>query len=260
MSDLDRAYAALGAAGAVVAITGAGISAESGVPTVRGAGGLWRSYRAEDLATPGAFARNPALVWEWYWWRRGAIAHARPNPGHLALASFERRRGEFLLLTQNVDGLHVEAGSRRMIELHGNIWRARCTREPNRFFDQRHDPLPAAPGDEGRTFEDPGHPPDLRIPRCSCGALLRPDVVWFGEALDPRALERAVLAVRSCDVLLVVGTSTVVYPVAALPAIARRGGATVVEVNVDETPLSAEADIVLRGPSGVVLPELERRL
>ncbi len=244
MSDLDRAAAALEAADKVVAITGAGISAESGVPTFRGSGGLWRRYRAEDLATPEAFERNPLLVWEWYWWRRTVIADAKPNPGHLALASFERRLPAFLLLTQNVDGLHAEAGSRQVIELHGNIWRARCTAECDRRVDQRHDPSADV----------------TKLPRCSCGALLRPDVVWFGEGLDSRALDRATLAVQSCAVLLVIGTSAIVYPVAALPAMAKRHGAAVVEVNVAETPLTSHADIVLRGPSGVVLPELERRL
>jgi len=239
---IGRAVEALKGARAVVAITGAGISAESGVPTFRGSGGLWRTFRAEDLATPEAFARDPALVWEWYWWRRSRIAAARPNPGHLALARFEGRFPAFTLLTQNVDGLHVEAGSRDIIELHGNIWRARCTGEPRRVFDQRR--------------EMPG--PD--VPRCPCGALLRPDVVWFGEPLDPAAVDRAADAVRACDVLLVIGTSAVVYPVAALPSLARRGQAIVVEVNVDPTPLTAEADIVLRGPSGVILPEVERLL
>jgi NAD-dependent deacetylase len=239
---IGRAVEALKGARAIVAITGAGISAESGVPTFRGSGGLWRTFRAEDLATPEAFARDPALVWEWYRWRRSRIAAARPNPGHLALARFEGRFPAFALLTQNVDGLHVEAGSRDIIELHGNIWRARCTGEPWRVFDQRR--------------EMPG--PDA--PRCPCGALLRPDVVWFGEPLDPAAVDRAADAVRACDVLLVIGTSAVVYPVAALPSLARRGQAIVVEVNVDPTPLTAEADIVLRGPSGVILPEVERLL
>ncbi len=275
MPDLDRAVTLLRAAKSVVAITGAGISAESGVPTFRGAGGLWRSHRAEDLATPDAFARNPSLVWQWYLWRRTRIAGTRPNAGHVALASFERRLPDFLLLTQNVDGLHAEAGSRRMIELHGNIWRARCTREPGRLFDQRGDALPDI-GDQAddagearrlptnRPSTDPTTQPANErnpcVPRCPCGAWLRPDVVWFGEPLDEVALERAALGVKACEVLLVVGTSAVVYPVAALPAMARRAGATVVEVNVDETPLTAQADIVLRGPSGVVLPELERRL
>jgi NAD-dependent deacetylase len=230
------------AIGDVAVITGAGISAESGVPTFRGPNSLWRSFRPEDLATPEAFARDPALVWDWYRWRRSVIAGAAPNPGHHSLARLEGRFLEFALLTQNVDGLHREAGSRRVVELHGNIWRARCSLEPWRVADDR-------------TIVA-GEP----LPRCACGALMRPHIVWFGESLDAEAIERAVQSVSTCDVLLVVGTSAVVYPVAGLPALAKRGGATVVEVNVNDTPLTAQADLVLRGPSGVVLPEVERLL
>lgn len=244
---VGRAVEALKRARAVAAITGAGISAESGVPTFRGPDGLWRNFRAEDLATPEAFARAPGLVWEWYRWRRGRIAGAQPNAGHLVLARFEDRWPDFALLTQNVDGLHRRAGSRNVVELHGSLWRARCTAEPARVFDE----MQQAPG-----TGDPG-----RVPACpACGAPLRPDVVWFGEALDPAAVARAHDAVTSCDVLLVVGTSAIVYPVAALPALARRSGATIIEVNVDRTPLTADADIVLRGAAGVVLPEVERLL
>jgi NAD-dependent deacetylase len=242
---LDRASAALRRARSVAVITGAGISAESGIPTFRGAGGLWRTHRPEDLATPEAFARDPALVWEWYWWRRGVIAAAAPNPGHRALARLEARVPVFALLTQNVDGLHVRAGSRAVVELHGNIWRARCVAGCTPILDQWGQPPPA-----------PGAPPAT----CGCGAWLRPDVVWFGEGLDPAAIARAEDAVRGCDVLLVVGTSAVVYPVAALPSLAQRGRALVVEVNPDTTPLSARADCVLTGQAGDVLPELERRL
>lgn len=227
---------------AVVALTGAGISAESGVPTFRGAGGLWRTFRAGDLATPEAFARDPQLVWEWYCWRREKIAAARPNPGHVALAKLERRLSAFTLLTQNVDGLHREAGSRAIIELHGNLWRARCSAEPDRVIEDRGTRAPAEP------------------PRCACGALLRPDVVWFGESLDPDNVERALAAVRACDVLLVIGTSAIVYPVAAFPSLARQAGARIVEINVADTPLTPQADVVIRGPAGSVLPELERAL
>ncbi len=237
-----RAAEALTRARAVVALTGAGISAESGVPTFRGSGGLWRTFRAEDLATPEAFARDPGLVWEWYRWRRGRIAGVQPNAGHVVLARFEHRWPSFALLTQNVDGLHRRAGSKKVVELHGTIWRARCTAERGRVVDESV----AVTSD---------------VPTCpACGALLRPDVVWFGEALDPETVERASDAASSCDVLLVVGTSAIVYPAAALPALARRSGATVVEINIDATPLTAEAAIVLRGASGIVLPELERRL
>ncbi len=260
---IAQAASALGSARRVVAITGAGISAESGVPTFRGAGGLWRTYRPEDLATPEAFRRDPALVWAWYWWRRGRITGARPNPGHAALARFEARFSPFTLLTQNVDGLHLEAGSRNLVELHGNIWRARCSAEPARVFDQRSEPVPAVAESEGSEVRASTRSERTlgSLPTCpSCGALLRPDVVWFGEALDPAAVERAVEAVETCDVLLVVGTSAVVYPVAALPSMARRAHATIVEVNVEATPLTSDVDIVLRGPSGEILPAVERLL
>lgn len=227
---------------AVVALTGAGMSAESGVPTFRGTDGLWRTFRAGDLATPEAFARDPQLVWAWYRWRREKIAAARPNPGHVALAKLERRLSAFTLLTQNVDGLHREAGSRAIIELHGNLWRARCSAEPDRVIEDRATSPPAEP------------------PRCACGALLRPDVVWFGESLNPDHVERALAAVRTCDVLLVIGTSAIVYPVAAFPSLARQAGARIVEINVADTPLTPQADVVIRGPAGSVLSELERAL
>ena len=178
-------------------MTGAGVSAESGVPTFRGDGGLWRQCRAEDLATPQAFARNPRLVWEWYDWRRQKIAGCRPNPAHEALAQLEARCAEFLLVTQNIDDLHRRAGSRRLVELHGNIWRVRCAREATVSA------LPDVP-----LREIP--------PRCACGALLRPDVVWFGEALPVEALERARVAAEACDLFLVVGTSALVQPAASL--------------------------------------------
>lgn len=233
----------------LLALTGAGISAESGVPTFRGADGLWRQFRVEDLATPGAFARDPATVWEWYRWRRDQLARALPNPGHECLARLERRRGGFSLVTQNVDGLHRRAGSTVVRELHGNIWRTVCSRRCGTVIDESPwaDP-PGAPA---------GRPDSL--PACACGALLRPDVVWFGETLDQRVLGAAIDEAESADVVLVVGTSGLVYPAAALPGVARRAGATVIEINVEATPLSGEADIVLRGPASVVLPALEAR-
>jgi NAD-dependent deacetylase len=240
---------------ALTVLTGAGMSAESGVPTFRGHEGLWRSFRPEDLATPEAFARDPELVWEWYRWRRDRIAAAYPNDGHHALARLEARVADFVLVTQNVDGLHLAAGSRTIIELHGNIWRVRCTREPFRVWDQR----PRERAAVRPAPSDPAHPGSC-VPRCDCGARLRPDVVWFGEGLDPSDLERAFAAARRCDVLLVVGTSSVVYPAAALPAAAREAGARVVEINVEATPLSAAADIVLRGRCGEILPALDRLL
>jgi NAD-dependent deacetylase len=223
----------------VCVLTGAGISAESGIPTFRGAGGLWREYRAADLATPGAFERDPKLVWEWYDWRRGVVKAARPNAGHDALAEYERRRPDgFTLVTQNVDGLHERAGSRAVERLHGSLWRVRCTGCGRDVEDERA-PLPELP------------------PRCGeCGALLRPGVVWFGEMLPEAALEAAVAAASSCEVMLVVGTSAVVYPAASLAPLARRAGARLIEVNVEETPASGLAEVHLRGSAGAILPEI----
>jgi NAD-dependent deacetylase len=224
-------------AGRVLALTGAGISAESGVPTFRGPGGLWREFRPEDLATPEAFARDPKLVWEWYAWRRETIAPLQPNAAHRALAALEGRAPEFLLATQNVDGLHSAAGSRRLVELHGTLWRLRCT-ACRRVQEDRRVPLPEMP------------------PRCGCGALLRPDVVWFGEALPQAAVAEALEAARHADAVLVVGTSSLVHPAAALPQVARAAGAFVIEVNPDPTPLTSLADVSLRGTAASLVPAL----
>jgi NAD-dependent deacetylase len=221
----------------VTVVTGAGISAESGVPTFRGEGGLWRSYRPEELATAEAFHRDPTLVWEWYDWRRRICAGTEPNPGHHAIARLEQALSRFLLVTQNVDGLHARAGSTRLVELHGNIFRARCTR----CGAFRHDlsvPLEEVP------------------PTCQCGSLLRPDVVWFGEALPPSALEQAFEASRSCDLMLVVGTSAVVQPAASMPLLAKQAGAAVVEVNPDATPITAFVDLHAEGGAAEILPAL----
>lgn len=229
---------ALRQAQAVAVLTGAGISAESGLATFRDAQtGLWARFDPRELATPAAFARNPQLVWDWYAWRREQVAAAQPNAGHVALAELERRTGDFTLVTQNVDGLHQRAGSRNVIELHGNIARVKCSREGT--IVERWQ---VTAGD---------------VPRCTnCGGLLRPDVVWFEELLPERALAAAEDAARRCDVLLVVGTSAEVYPAAALPALARRAGACVVEINPAATPLSASADYALRGAAGRILPSL----
>lgn len=238
MSDSLEAPAAwLHAARAVAVLTGAGLSQESGVPTFRGANGLWRRYRPEELATPEAFARDPRLVWEWYDWRRSLIARAEPNPAHRALAELEQRLPEFALLTQNVDGLENLAGARNVLRLHGDIWLLRCVgcgrEEKNSAV-----PLPALP------------------PRCACGALLRPGVVWFGEALPGDVLERAFAAARRAEVFLVVGTSAVVQPAASLPLVAKQAGARVIEVNLEPTPLSSVADASFFGRAGEILPQL----
>ena len=224
----------------VVALTGSGISAESGVPTFREAKtGLWERYDPQQLATPEAFYRDPRLVWEWYAWRRKLVSEAEPNPGHRALAELERRIPGFTLVTQNVDGLHQDAGSEGVIELHGNIRRIKCSAE-------------------GLVVEPEGT--DAAPPVCpNCGALLRPDVVWFGEMLPVAALEAASEATSACDVFLSIGTSSLVFPAAALPYEALENGAILVEVNPGETPLTSHADHALRGMAGEVLPELLRR-
>jgi len=223
-------------------LTGAGVSAESGVPTFRGPGGMWRSHRPEDLATPHAFRRDPELVWQWYEWRRELIGECRPNAAHETLAEMEAAANaaggrEMVLITQNVDGLHGLAGSRSVLELHGNIWRQRCTRGCRPPWTDRRLPLPEVP------------------PRCpECGALARPDVVWYGESLPGRVLEAALAAARRCQLMLVVGTSALVQPAASLPLLALERGARVVEVNPQATPLSDAAHEVLRQPAAVALP------
>jgi len=219
------------------ALTGAGISAESGVATFRGPDGHWEQISLEDLATPEGFARDPKKVWTWYDRRRQQLATCAPNAGHLALARYEAVNPRFTLITQNVDGLHAAAGSRRVVTLHGEIFRVRCTRDGGSREDRRV-PLPEIP------------------PRCDCGALLRPDVVWFGEPLSVDALRAATTAAEDAELFLSVGTSSLVYPAAGLPEIARRRGAYLVEINVEPTPLAAIADEVIRGPAARVLPEL----
>jgi NAD-dependent deacetylase len=230
--------AELRAARSVVALTGSGISAESGIPTFRDAAGLWGQVDPEDVATPRAFRRDPAGVWRWYAERRRNAAQAEPNAGHIALAELEARVPAFTLVTQNVDGLHHRAGSRTVLELHGSIARARCSRERTVF----------------ESWAEDGEPP----PCPDCGAPLRPDVVWFGETLPAGVLEAAVRAAWSCDLLLSVGTSGLVEPAASLPFEALRYGATLVEVNPASTPLTDFAHFVLAGPAGRVLPALVR--
>jgi NAD-dependent deacetylase len=239
---VTRARALLAGARAIAVLTGAGISAESGIPTFRDAlTGLWARFRPEDLATPAAFVRDPARVWAWYAGRRAQVASVAPNAGHRALAKIEddaaARGARFTLVTQNVDGLHHAAGSRRIHELHGNIRRVKC-------FDQGH---PAA------AWSEAGEMP----PRCeACGSMLRPDVVWFGEMLPEGALEDALAVAASCDVFLSVGTSGLVEPAAWLPFAALDAGAAVIEVNPERTPLTAKATLALEGTAGAVLPLL----
>ncbi len=222
----------------VVALTGAGVSAESGVPTFRDAQtGLWSRYRAEDLATPEAFQRNPALVWNWYAWRRSLVEGVKPNPAHLALASLEQRLPGFHLITQNVDGLHFRAGSRSVLALHGDLFLTLCSAEKTPVETWRAD----------------GQVP----PRCPrCDAPLRPGVVWFGETLPQDVLAKAFALSAACQVFLSIGTSALVQPAASLARIAYESGAVVVEINPEATPLSDIAHFVLRGPAGEFTPAL----
>lgn len=234
MTLLDRARQLVASAERVAVLTGAGISAESGIPTFRGAVGLWRNFRPEDLATPEAFARNPELVWEWYMWRRGLIAEAQPNAGHLALARWERQVAAFTLITQNVDGLHDRAGSRRILKIHGDIWLSRCTACGYQRMDRRSE------------HAGPPHCPE-------CQALLRPGVVWFGEPLPRLVWDDAERAVHGCQLLVVAGTSAQVYPAAGLIGQCR---APVIEINVEDTPYTSAVAVALRGNCGDLLPQL----
>jgi len=241
-NNIGRVAELLAEAERITVLTGAGISAESGIPTFRGKDGLWRQFRAEELATPEAFSRNPKLVWEWYDWRRGIISGVEPNPGHRILALWEKIFPEFALITQNVDGLHLKSGSRNITELHGNIWKVRCTAD-NSVSDNLEVPLKNIP------------------PVCPrCGALLRPHVVWFGEALDSSVLGRAFTLSSACDLMLVIGTSAFVQPAAALPIHAGETGAKIIEINPDPTPLTSTADVSIRGKAGEVLPRINELL
>lgn len=221
----------------VAVLTGAGISAESGVPTFRGADGLWKNYRPEELASPIAFRNNPDMVWEWYSWRKNLIKNCAPNPGHYALAKMEKLFEKFTLITQNVDGIHRQAGSDNILELHGNINRNFCCECRKEYPDN-----------------------DLvlgsKVNRCSCGGLIRPAVVWFGENLPEEVLEKAFSAVVDCDLFISIGTSSVVYPAALMPLKAKEEGAALIEINMEPTPLTPESDFFLKGACGVILPNL----
>lgn len=236
---------ALREAGQIVALTGAGISAESGIPTFREAQtGMWAKFDPQELATPQAFKKHPRTVLRWYEWRKSLILDSEPNPGHRALSSLEtyaQRKGQgFTLITQNVDNLHQQAGSEEVIELHGNIFRSkcsRCQRQPSKQLPE------ITEGGE--------------LPRCpSCGGIYRPDVVWFGEGLPREPLQRAYKKSRTCDLFLSIGTSAVVQPAASLPVIAIENGAILVEINPNPTPLTAQADYVINQSAGKALPAI----
>jgi len=221
----------------VTVLTGAGISADSGVPTFRGTEGLWKNFRPEELASPDAFDRDPQLVWEWYNWRRELLATKLPNPAHEALVQLEARIPDFWVITQNVDGLHAAAGTRHLSEIHGNIWKVRCTK-CDQVCVNRDVPL---------TFP----------PSCDdCGGLLRPHIVWFGESLAPEDLEQSYAALQRCDMLLIVGTSGVVYPAASFAPVAKDHGAFVVELNLEGTPNSSVVDASFQGRAKELVPLL----
>ena len=241
-TDLTTATDLLTSARRVACLTGAGISAESGVPTFRDAQtGLWSRYDPQTLASQAGFAADPGLVWRWYMWRLDLVERVRPNPGHLALAALAELVPSFTLITQNVDDLHEQAGSREVLHLHGEIARFKCNR-----CGKPHALQPAE-----RTADAP--------PICHhCGGLVRPDVVWFGEMLTQSVLTGAWQAVERCDLLLVAGTSGMVYPAASLPGVAQAHGAKVIDINPNSSPISHMADLFLQGPAGEILPALAK--
>lgn len=222
----------------IAVLTGAGISAESGVPTFRGQEGLWQNFRPEELATPEAFWKDPKLVWEWYEWRRNAVKEAKPNPGHYALAELENETPQFTLITQNIDGLHQMAGNRNIIEMHGNLWQVRCTKCGD--LEENHDvPMAELP------------------PRCpKCGEIGRPNVVWFNEIIPMEVIDGSLKAIEECDVMLIIGTSGIVEPAASMGLVAKQAGKCVIEINLEPTPSSPLYDLILQGKSGEILPLL----
>ena len=239
---ITRLAAHLRSAHRITVLTGAGVSAASGVPTFRGADGLWRTHRPEDLATPEAFAHNPDLVWEWYDWRRQLVAACQPNRAHAVLADWSHRWSHFTLITQNVDGLHERAGTLDVLRFHGSIWELRCWNN-----------CAASPA----RWPDETTPLSTRPPLCpACGGLARPGVVWFGEAIDPEILDQS-LASADCDLFLTVGTSSLVYPAASLVQQAKALRAVTAEINLDVTPASGLVDITLRGPAEALLAAVE---
>ena len=241
--DTEELVTRLRAARSIVVVTGAGVSAASGVPTFRGEDGLWRQYRPEDLATPEAFAHNPQLVWEWYDWRRTVLARCKPNAAHEILAKWSARPG-FTLITQNVDGLHETAGTRNVIRFHGSIWELRCASDCGQPpWENRTTPLATLP------------------PTCpGCGGLARPGVVWFGETIDPEILERSSEAAAAAEIFLSVGTSSLVYPAAGLLNVARRNGAFAAEINPGATGASGNVDLAIAAPAEDALPMLDVRI
>ncbi|MCB9849613.1 MAG: NAD-dependent deacylase [Phycisphaerales bacterium] len=281
---IERLAGRIAAARAIAVMTGAGVSAESGVATFRDAGGLWEGHRPEDVATPQAFARDPEMVWRFYLARRRGLCNVKPNAAHHALVAIEQRCPQFCLITQNVDGLHHVAGSRNIIALHGDIWIDRCTKcghERRAEAATQSEPRPSGSGQNKSEPRQSGsgkqpipqststtsqedtnattHAEEM--PSCKvCGALARPGVVWFGEMLPPGAIEHAAEAASTCELMLVIGTSSVVQPAASLAHIAKRAGATVIEINLEPTPLTASADETLQGKAAEIMSQVIRRI
>ncbi|XP_023940792.1 NAD-dependent protein deacylase sirtuin-5, mitochondrial [Bicyclus anynana] len=262
-SDTAKFKEHLDGAKEVVILSGAGISAESGIPTFRGAGGYWRKYQAASLATPEAFHTSPSLVWEFYHYRREVAAKAQPNAGHLAIADYEKKNGankKITVITQNVDGLHKRAGTNNLIELHGNLYKTRCTK-CKEVLENTDSPICEALANRGAPDSNVvgSDIPVKSLPHCrkpNCGGLLRPHIVWFGEGLDPIVLEQAGAAMSSCDVCLVVGTSSVVYPAAMFAPQAAQRGAIVAEFNIEPTPATPDFHFYFEGPCGTTLPKV----
>lgn len=233
----DRLLKRLEKAYSVAVLTGAGISAASGIPTFRGKDGIWKKFKPEELANYNAFVKNPKLVWEWYDWRRNHIKNVRPNPAHYALVDLENIFKDFAVITQNVDNLHSLAGSNKLIELHGNIMRNKCI-------------------ECGKPFEGDFNLKE-GIPKCTtCGGMIRPDVVWFGENLPEDQIMAAQELAMRCEVFFSIGTSSIVEPAASLPYMAKGNGAYLVEINIEETPLTGSANEFIQGPADKILPEL----
>lgn len=220
----------------ITVLTGAGISAESGVPTFRGTDGLWNNFRPDEIASPKAFKNNPGFVWEWYDYRRKIIIESKPNPGHFALAELERQKESLTLITQNIDGLHQIAGSQNIVEMHGNIWETRCTKCG--VVEKNYEvPLSKLP------------------PLCTnCGEIARPNVVWFEEVIPMRVIDSTLLAIDQCDLMLIIGTSGIVEPAASIGLVAKQSNKKVVEINLEDTPNTGLYDISIQGKSGEILP------
>eukprot|EP00249_Psilotum_nudum_P003629 c17095_g1_i1 orf=338-1273(-) len=260
-AELAEFSSVLSKASKVTVLTGAGISAESGIPTFRGAGGLWRTWSAMELATPEAFAADPSLVWEFYHYRRLVVSKSMPNLGHYAISALQRRCEQegkiFTLLTQNIDGLHWNAGSTDVVEMHGSLWKTRCCSCAD---IQENLDMPICSALDGKGAPDPraadARIPVAQLPRCrKCNGLLRPHVVWFGEPLYPEILERAYNSLEHCNLLLVVGTSAVVQPAAGFAPLVKGGGGLVAEFNLEDTPVSRACRFKFHGPSGETLPQ-----